>query len=80
MTSTFRIDELPAVRVSEAVVQARVRKDDVDALEMEPLGRSVDPIALDSIFEDDSFDGSITFRYERYDVTVTSDGDIVFAG
>lgn len=80
MTSTFRIDELPAIRISEAVVQALVRKDCVDALEIQPLGQSVNPIALDSIFEDDSFAGSITFRYGRYEVTVTSDGDIVFAG
>lgn len=80
MTSTYRIDELPAASVSEAVVQALSRKDGVDAIEIPPLAWSVNPIALDSIFEDDAFAGSITFRYERYEITVTSDGDIVLAG
>lgn len=76
MSPTIRIDELGASRVSEAVILALVRVDDVDPPGVPPLRQSVNTVALDSIFEDDSLTGCITFQYEGYEITVTSDGDI----
>lgn len=79
MTRTIRIDDLSANRISEAVILALARVSDMDHLELSPLGESVNPIALDVLFEDDSFTGNITLQYEGYEVTVTSDGDIIIA-
>lgn len=79
MASTIRIDELSGTSVSEAVILALIRVADVDPLEIPPLGESLNPIALDSLFEDDSFTGNMTFQYEAYEITVTSDGDITIA-
>lgn len=79
MASTIRIDELSGTSVSEAVILALIRVTGVDPLEIPPLGESLNPIALDSLFEDDSFTGNMTFQYEAYEITVTSDGDITIA-
>lgn len=79
MTTTIHMDDLSATRVSEAVILALARVDDVDPLELSPLGESIKPIVLDMILEDDSFIGNVTLRYEGYEITVTSDGDIVIA-
>lgn len=46
--------------------------------EIPPLARSIDPEALDAIFETRSAgDASVTFRHEGYTVTVTGDEDVV---
>lgn len=77
MTPTMSMDDLSATRVSEAVVLAFTRIRVVDRLALSPFGESVNPMALDMLFEDDSFTGKVTFKYEGSDVTVTSDGDII---
>lgn len=77
MTRTIRIDDLSANSISEAVILAVARVRDMDPLELSPLGDSVNPIALNVLFEDESFTGNVTLQYEGYEVTVTSDGQIV---
>lgn len=79
MVSTIRIDDLSTTSVSEAIILALAGMDDIDPLEIPPLAESVNPIALDSLFEDDSFSGSVTFHYEDFEITVTSDGEITIA-
>lgn len=76
MTTTMSMDDLSANSASEAVILALASVRDVDHLELSPLGESVNPIALDMLFEDDSFTGNVTVQYEGYEITVTSDGDI----
>ncbi len=77
MTCTIRIDDLSANGISEVVILALARVSDQDPLELSPLGESVNPIALDMLFEDDSFTGRVDFQYEGYELTLTSDGDIM---
>lgn len=76
MTTTTSMDDLSANSVSEAVVLALAGVRDVDHLELSPLGESVNPFALDMLFEDDSFAGNVTLQYEESEISVTSDGDI----
>lgn len=76
MTTTTRMDDLPANAASEAVILALARVRDVDNLELSPLGESVNPIALDVLLEDDSFTGNVTLQYEESEIVVTSNGDI----
>ncbi|WP_083902833.1 HalOD1 output domain-containing protein [Natrinema versiforme] len=47
----------------------------VDSTDLAPLYHSVEPDALDSLFEH-GFDGELTFRYEGYHVTVSGTGDV----
>lgn len=73
MTSTFRIDDLSATSVPEAVILAVAEAADVDPLDIPPLGESLNPIALELLVDDDSFSGDVTFQFGAYEVTVSSD-------
>lgn len=79
MPTTIQMNNLSASRVSEAVILALARVEDVNPLELSPFGESVNPIALDMLLEDDSFIGDATFQYEGYEITVTSNGDITIS-
>jgi hypothetical protein len=63
---------------SVAVVSVVSAIGDVDPLEMDQLGHSVDPDALDSLvgFDSDAGTCEVGFAYAGYDVTVASDGRI----
>lgn len=46
--------------------------------ELRPLAESVDPEALDAIFEGRTAESAyVTFRHEGYTITVTGDGDVL---
>lgn len=72
--------------VSQAVVEAVSEREGVDLTEFEPpefdpLYTVVDPEALDALFApthggEERTDGSVTFEYEGYTVTVHSDGRV----
>lgn len=72
--------------LSQAVVEAVARREEIDVTEVEPpeyepLYTVVDPEALDALFSSTTSGasrpvGSISFTYAGYDVTVHSDGDV----
>jgi len=63
--------------VSQTVVEQVAAAEGVEPTELgPPLARSVDPDALDSVFDSDAADGSISFEYCGYHVTVDQDGDV----
>ncbi len=46
--------------------------------ELRPLAQSVDPEALDAVFDGRSAENAyVTFRHEGFTVTVTGDGDVL---
>jgi hypothetical protein len=66
--------------VVQAVVETVAAARDSDPLELATLADSVDPDALEALFDRDatpSVARSLTFRYEGLDVTVTGDGAVV---
>jgi hypothetical protein len=74
----FRAGTHPvSLRVVEAVASLR----GVDPVELEPLAGSIDPDALNDLFDpvDDrrrAVRGDVAFAYEGVYVTVTSEGEI----
>lgn len=60
---------------SRAVVQAVADADDSDPVDLPPLYRVLDPDALDAIFRDRP-DGSVTFEYNGYTVTVRGTAEV----
>lgn len=67
--------------VSRAVVEAVSRATGTDPVDMDPLGRAVDPDALDALFVPTvsgppQGDASLTFGYASCEVTVHSYGVI----
>lgn len=68
--------------ISTAVTSAVARLADVEATDLEPLARSVDPDALEALFRP-TFDGHprpggrVTFPFAGYEVTVRADGTVV---
>jgi len=72
-------------RVSEAVVAAVTAASNVDPREMAPLAESVDPDALDALF-DDRYDGtprsggSTRFVFFGYEVVVTDASTVSVRG
>lgn len=67
--------------VSERVVHAVARARDVDPLELDPLYDSVDPDALERLFDassasDSAVQGRIVFGMAGCEVTVRSDGRV----
>lgn len=66
--------------ITENVVSALARVDDVSPTGMEPLHEVVDPDALDQLFEPTATSprmvGQVTFSYRGYDVTAHADGDV----
>lgn len=70
MSTQIRADP---ISTSEAVFQTVADREGVDPLELEPLGATIDPDALDQLFErDDAVE--LSFAYEGYHVTITPDG------
>lgn len=67
--------QIPAdsVSTSEAVFRNVAEREGVDPIELEPLGETIDPDALDRLFERDD-DVELTFSYQGYHVTITPDG------
>ncbi|WP_435349388.1 HalOD1 output domain-containing protein [Haloarchaeobius sp. HRN-SO-5] len=64
-----------STQVIEEVAQAR----GVDPLSLDPIIDSVDPDALDRIFESPNRGLQLTFEYEGYTVTVKGDRQIDLA-
>lgn len=66
-------DDVPIdARVAEAVAEAK----GVDALELDPMYGVIDSDALDAAVRSMSAEGSVTFEYEGYVVTVSGDGRV----
>ncbi|WP_408957171.1 HalOD1 output domain-containing protein [Natrinema sp. 74] len=70
--------------VSIRVVEAVAARERIDPLEVSPpLHESIDPAALDALFEptriSDRTTGTVTFRFHGYRVCVDSDGSIDLA-
>lgn len=63
---------------SRVVIEKLADADGVEPVELEPpLGTVIDTDALDRLFATRSAAGRVTFRYCDYDVTVTSEGDVM---
>ncbi|ELZ18507.1 hypothetical protein C477_10588 [Haloterrigena salina JCM 13891] len=67
--------------LSIRVVREVAAHDGVDPMDLSPpLFRSVDPAALDALFEptyaESARDGRVTFAYDGKQVTVDSDGEV----
>lgn len=75
-THTYDIgpDESP----SDAVLSTVSAFSDTPVLELDPLFLAIDPEAMDSVLETAS-DGSISFSYCGFEVTVT-DGEVILEG
>lgn len=68
-----RIQPSPETPLSIQVIQAVADHKGIDPLELStPLFYSIDPEALDSLFQDTT--GHLTFEYDGYTVTVDSSG------
>lgn len=61
---------------NESVVEEVAKEKGVDAVEIPPLYDTIDPEALDSLFQNTD-SGSIHFIYCEYDVSVFSDGRVI---
>jgi hypothetical protein len=60
------------------VIEAVAAREGVSPTELpEPLYESIDPDALDALFQVGT--GRVLFEYLSYEVTVTSDGDVELA-
>lgn len=61
-------------RVSDGVISVVSAVDDTDPMDLPPLAESIDPDALDALFDrDDIPDRRLTFSYCSYRITVTAD-------
>lgn len=60
---------------SKTIVRAVADVDDVDPTELPPLYEAIDPDALDAVFRGRS-DGSVTFDYSGYTVTVRENAEV----
>lgn len=60
-------------------VAYRLAEESDEAIEeLRPLAESVDPEALDAIFDGRSANNAyVTFRHEGFTITVTGDGDVL---
>jgi hypothetical protein len=77
-SSTISVDAT-AEDASMAVVELVAALEDVATSDLEPLFRTLDPEAFDSLYESlasGEADGRLTLRYEGYDVVVDTDGTI----
>ncbi|RDI69618.1 HalOD1 output domain-containing protein [Halopelagius longus] len=62
---------------STNVVLSIAALEGVGPMELPPLAETVDPDALDRVFAPSaSVEGSVSFEYAGYDVTVTSEGKL----
>ena len=70
MSRIIPVAELAADRLSMAVVLAVAEVENVDPLELPPLGYSVDPRALDLFFAGSGGASSVTFVYDVYEIRI----------
>lgn len=71
-TATVGVSESASIVICETVSEAAGTPID----ELPPLGRTLDPDAVDALFPADESRGSLVFQYAGHDVVVTSDGTI----
>ncbi|WP_435349763.1 HalOD1 output domain-containing protein [Haloarchaeobius sp. HRN-SO-5] len=69
----------PSVELSTQIVEAVAQAKDVDPLSLDPIIESVDPDALDRLFDNSNQGLQLTFEYEGYTVTVDGDRQIDLA-
>ena len=70
MSRIIPVAELAADRLSMAVVLAVAEVENVDPLELPPLGYSVDPRALDMFFAGTGSASTVTFAYDIYEIRI----------
>lgn len=64
----------PSTRIAYRLAEESSKEID----ELQPLADSIDPEALDGIFDGRAADGAyVTFRHEGFTITVTGDGDVL---
>ncbi|WP_435346334.1 HalOD1 output domain-containing protein [Haloarchaeobius sp. HRN-SO-5] len=68
-----------SVELSTQIVEDVAQAKDVDPLSLDPLIDSVDPDALDRLFDSQNEGLQVTFEYEGYTVTVQGDRQIDLA-
>lgn len=77
--STFPSNDGEQVQPSLAVVEAVADRQDCDPLDLPPLhAAGIDADALDALLQSgaDGFDGSVTFTYCDFEVTVDGRGGV----
>lgn len=67
------------VPVSTAVVEAVSNASGTSALDLPPVYHTIDPDALDALFDGRRTEGSVTFRYADHQVTVHADRTVEVA-
>jgi hypothetical protein len=71
----YEFDDDEPERISQEVVSVVSAVDDTDPLDLPPLAETVDPDALDALFDhENDADRRLTFYYYSYRITVTADG------
>lgn len=69
-----RLSNPPSTRIAYRLAE----ESDKAIEELRPLAESVDPEALDAIFDGRTADSAyVTFRHEGFTITVTGDGDVL---
>lgn len=63
-------DETPV----EGIIKAISAISDIEPTDIDPIYPAVDPDALDAVFRREPRDTRVAFRYDGYQVEVTSDG------
>jgi len=69
------------MQLSNRIITRVAHKEGAEPAELEPLAQSIEPEALDRIFDSDGNlmtqeHGIVVFSYLDYTITVTSDGEI----
>lgn len=77
MSKSRHVESTTADTASNSVIEAVARAEAVDPAKLPPLYDTIDPDALNSLFETPCRTGKVSFRYGGRDVTVTGDGDVV---
>lgn len=62
--------------LSVAICDLLSRATETSVRELPPLGNSIDPDALDAVFDGESASGWLVFEYAGYDVLVRSNGAV----
>ncbi|MFC4551356.1 MULTISPECIES: HalOD1 output domain-containing protein [Halorussus] len=76
-TYRVRYDPDGELELSELIVMAVADASDTDPLDMDPLYDAVDPETVNDFVDrggSAGFDGSVTFAFEGYEVTVEASG------
>lgn len=77
--TSHHVPEHPYEPMTETIIEAIAEASDADPTQLAPLYESIDPDALDDLFDrhsDASVPTRVTFRHEGFEVMVEHDGRV----